>query len=620
MSSFEDIHDAIKNSNPFSIKFVDQHHIWGASFPDVPEINAHVSDFVFNAINQVSNNELPSVGIIITGEKGLGKTQIISRIRHRLQTEGNAFFVYMGNYGDLDCIKSEFLQTLTSSLKRIGVEGIMQWQELAANMFFAAKGDRPCSPKDLASGKFAAIVNHNPKIPENWSSAICAKKPELNNPYLVKAILWTLSESHAAYAISWLSGQEITQAKADELGLPNNSQKTELATFKTTCELLSLIANYSNLVFCFDELDDPSCNDRGYTRAQVVISLVKDLRNSINKCVLLMAMYEQTLQYQIKRVDGEGAGLGAAYDRTDKVLGLEHLNADTAVALVSKWIGDFYASKDLVPPHPLYPFDESTIREIGKGKPNSRNVLEWCAENWKVLPPDYHPVKDAFENEFASVTDSIDGYMENNAVVGKALFQVFKTLIGKEIEGVKIKDIEWIDEKITRQIDRGYLHLKIIAEEQGKDVKIGVAAILQPTGLFVGAALKRLIDYKKFGFTRGCLVRSHKISKNAKVPKECENKLLNEQGGEWVILKKEEITPLLAISKVFENLNNYDLTESQVYNFIDGNRLVLDNPLVKEILSDPSGQEPEDLIDEELPINVPTRTRIYDAYGEEITL
>ena len=305
MSSSENIDDAIKNGNPFSIKFVDQHHIWGASFPGVPEINAHISDAVFNAIDQVSKNEIPSIGIIISGEKGLGKTQIISRIRHRLQTEGRAFFVYMGNYGDLDSIKSEFLQTLTSSLKRIGVEGVMQWQELAANMFFTAKGDRPCTPKELASGKFAAIVNHNPKTPENWANGICARKPELNNPYLVKAILWTLSENHAPYAISWLAGQELTQAKADELGLPNNSQKTELATFKTTCELLSLIGNYSNLVFCFDELDDPSCNTNGFTRAQVVAALAKDLRNLINKCVLLIAMYPNTLRNEIKNFGGD---------------------------------------------------------------------------------------------------------------------------------------------------------------------------------------------------------------------------------------------------------------------------------------------------------------------------
>jgi hypothetical protein len=641
MSSSENIHEAIRNSNPFSIKFVDQHHIWGASFPDLPEINAHISDAVFNAIDQVSKKELPSIGIVITGEKGLGKTQIISRIRHRLQNEGNAFFIYMGNYGDLDCIKSEFLQTLTSSLKRIGVEGVMQWQELAANMFFAAKGDRPCSPKDLASGKFAAIVNHNPKTTENWANGICARKSELNNPYLVKAILWTLSESHAPYAISWLAGQELTQAKADELGLPNNSQKTELATFKTTCELLSLIGNYSNLVFCFDELDDPSNNTRGFTRAQVVAALAKDLRNAINKCVLLMAMYPATLRDEIKLAQMQGA----SYDRTaDKILELDYLNSDTSVSLARRWLEDFYNSKEVIPPHPLYPFNESDLKEIGKERPTARAVLRWCSENWKVnndnpadstksvdqtanveenIPkkddnqPSFNLVKEAFENELQAVKDSIDECMENNALVADALWCAFISLIDEEIDGVIIKDVEWIDET-AKSADQGYLHLKIIAEENGKVIKIGVAAILNATGKFVGAALKRLIDYKKFDFTRGCLIRSLKIAKGAAVPQECVRKLLKEQGGEWVVLLEQDIKPLIAVSLVYEKTEDYDLTEEQLFEFIIESRLVIDNPLIREILSDPSGQEPTDLIDDELPISVPKR--ILENNVEELSL
>ncbi len=614
MSSSENIHEAIKSSNPFSIKFVDQHHIWGASFPDVPEINAHISDAVFGAIDQVSKNELPSIGIIITGEKGLGKTQIISRIRHRLQNDGNAFFVYMGNYGDLDCIKSEFLQTLTSSLKRIGVEGVMQWQELAANMFFTAKGDRPCSPKDLASGKFASIVNHNPKIPENWANGICAKKPELNNPYLVKAILWTLSENHAPYAISWLAGQELTQAKADELGLPNNSQKTELATFKTTCELLSLIGNYSNLVFCFDELDDPSNNTRGFTRAQVVAALAKDLRNVMNKCVLLMAMYPATLRDEIKLAQMQGA----SYDRTaDKILELDYLNSDTSVYLASRWLEDFYKSKEITPPYPLYPFNESEIREIGKERPTARAILRWCFENWKVSKN--HPVKDAYDNALQVIEESIDEFMEDNAAVGNALFNAFLALYIEdvEIDGVKVNDVDWIDET-AKAVDKGYLHFRITAEEDGRIIKIGVAAILNATGRFVGAALKRLIEYKKFDFTRGCLIRSYQIARGAAVPQECVRKLLKEQGGEWVVLLEEHIKPLLALGLIREKLDSYDLILEQLWDFISQNRLVIDNPLVREILSDPSGQEPTDLVDDELPISIPNGDS--DDTREEISL
>ncbi len=617
-SSLESIHEAINSNNPFMIKFVDQHHIWEESFPDVSEINAHVSDAVFDAIDQVSKNKIASIGITITGDKGLGKTQVISRIRHRLQTERKALFIYMGNYGNLDHIKSEFLQTLTSSLKKIGMEGVMQWQELAADMFFDARGDKPCSTKTLADKHFYANVRKNPNFLENSVKKISQKNPELDNPYLIKAILWTLSEDHSSYAIRWLSGQEITESKANELGLPHykkdDSVTNEQKTFNSTCELLCLIARYNNLVLCFDELDDPSCNLRGETRAVVVSALAKDLRNKINKCVLLMAMYPVTLQHEIKQFGGQGQGLTAAYDRiADQVLDLKYLNSDTSVALVRGWLEDFYVSKELVPPEPLYPFNENEIRNIGKENPTARTLLQWCFDNWKS-PSNTAPqiivnsIQAAFENELQSVSTSIEEYMENSDVVGKALLCAFKELRGKEIEGVRVIDVEWINDV--------HLHLRIIAEDNGHVVKIGTAAILQTNVSSIGAALRKLINYNRFNFTRGCLVRAKQISKSARAARNHLSKLLNEQGGEWVALLEEHIKPLIAIDLLYAKLDNYELTKAQVDEFVTENRLIVDNALIKEILSDPSGQEPIDLADDDLPIRIPVTT----SQGDEIEL
>jgi hypothetical protein len=100
----------------------------------------------------------------------------------------------------------------------------------------------------------------------------------------------------------------------------------------------------------------------------------------------------------------------------------------------------------------------------------------------------------------------------------------------------------------------------------------------------------------------------------------CVKKLLKEQGGEWVALLKEHIKPLIAILFVFNKAENYDLTAEQVYSFIEETHLVIDNPLVREILSDPSGQEPSGLIDDELPISIPSRDLDSDAYSKEIAL
>lgn len=117
--------------------------------------------------------------------------------------------------------------------------------------------------------------------------------------------------------------------------------------------------------------------------------------------------------------------------------------------------------------------------------------------------------------------------------------------------------------------------------------------------------MKRLIEYEKFNLTRGCLLRSKKINPGASVPQECLKILLKERGGEWVRLQSDDIKPLLAISSVYYNWRTYELTEEQIFDFIKQKQLAINNPLIREILSDPSGQQPTSLTDDGLPVSIP---------------
>jgi hypothetical protein len=62
---------------------------------------------------------------------------------------------------------------------------------------------------------------------------------------------------------------------------------------------------------------------------------------------------------------------------------------------------------------------------------------------------------------------------------------------------------------------------------------------------------------------------------------------------------EEEIKPLIAIWSVYQKHESLDLSESQIFNFITEKELTVNNPLIREILSDPSGQTPEGLVDED---------------------
>ncbi|MCF2148816.1 hypothetical protein IQ276_020760 [Desmonostoc muscorum LEGE 12446] len=600
------IDDLIKNQNPFAGHIlVRPPQIWGKSFPDVPLINAHASNAVFDAIDKVRKGKRETVGITITAEKGLGKSHIISRIRHQLQTEDISLFIYMSKYDNLNQIKSLFLQSVASSLRAFGSQKVMQWQEIAAALINEAKQWR-YTPQQYISMYPGWLSKHSTKAIVYLTESVLKIKPEITNPYIVKAILWTLSPVHINYASYWLSGLELAQSQAEEMGLPNpKSEDKEAEALSTVRQILDITSYYRVPVICFDELDIYDTADNGFLAAQLIASLVKDLYNSLKQGVLLLAMYPRTWEDQIKTLPQAEAVIDRLVsDQADRQpIKLNFLNSDDIVAIVSQWLQDFYEEHQQTAPHPLYPFDETKLRELGKSRPTVRSVLKWCAENFvpPLIPPSppAHPVKPYFDNELANVETSIDSLMQEEQTITDALSLAFNSLIGKTLEGVTIESIEEIE---PSAVNNGFMDFKIIGNN--KKVKIGVDVVQQDRTV-IGAALGRLIDYKTFDITRGCLVRSKKINSGAKLARENLRILLQNKGGEWVGLQSQDIKPLLAILFVYHNRESYELTEEQIFDFIEQKQLAINNPLIREILSDPSGQEPTNLTDDGLPISIP---------------
>ncbi|MHC5766330.1 MAG: hypothetical protein ACYTXI_12075 [Nostoc sp.] len=608
------IDDLIINQNPFAGHIVVRpQQIWGKSFPDVPSINAHASNAVFDAVDKVRKGKRETVGITITAEKGLGKSHIISRIRHQLQTEDSSLFIYMSKYDNLNQIKSLFLQSVASSLRAFGSQKVMQWQEIAAALINEAKQWK-YTPQQYINMYPGWLSQHSTKAIVHLTEIVLKVKPEITNPYIVKAILWTLSPVHINYASYWLSGLELAQSQAEEMGLPNpKSEDREVEALSTVRQILDITSNYRVPVICFDELDIADAADNGFLAAQVIANLVKDLYNSLKQGVLLLAMYPRTWEDQIKALpEAEAVIDRLVSDQADRQpIKLSFLNSDDIVALVSQWLQDFYEEHQQTPPHPLYPFDETKLRELGKSRPTVRSVLKWCAENFVpnspiIDEPQIHPVQSYFNSELANVEASIDSLMEDQNTIGDALWLAFNSLIGETLEGVKIEEIEDIEASAA---DEGYINFKIIGNDW--KVRIGVA-VVQQDGRYIGAALNRLINYNKFDLTRGCLVRSKNINPGAALAKERLRILLKQKGGEWVGLQSQDIKLLLAILFVYYNRESYELTEEQIFEFIEQNQLAINNPLIREIISDPSGQEPTNLTDDGLPISIPQNVATAD--------
>jgi hypothetical protein len=504
----------------------------------------------------------------------------------------------------LNQIKSLFLQSVASSLRAFGSQKVMQWQEIAAALINEAKQWK-YTPQQYINMYPGWLSQHSTKAIVHLTESVLKVKPEISNPYIVKAILWTLSPVHINYASYWLSGLELAQSQAEAMGLPNpKSEDREAEALSTVRQILDITSYYRVPVICFDELDIADAADNGFLAAQVIANLVKDLYNSLKQSVLLLAMYPRTWEDQIKALpEAEAVIDRLVSDQVDRQpIKLSFLNSDDIVAVVSQWLQDFYEEHQQTPLHPLYPFDETKLRELGKSRPTVRSVLKWCAENFTLTAPDIHPVEPHFKAAVVNVNTAIDLLIEDEVAIASALRVAFASLARDTIEVEEVK-VERVEEILTNKADQGYLNFRIVGNKG--QVRIGVVVIQQSGGRFIGAALKRLIEYEKFNLTRGCLVRSKKINPGASVPQECLRILLKKKGGEWVLLQSEDIKPLLAISSIYYNCRSYELTEEQIFDFIKQKQLAINNPLIREILSAPSGQVPDNLADDELPISIP---------------
>jgi hypothetical protein len=629
-SSFDELYAVINKNNPFDVPpIITGQDIWNGSFPDLTTLNAHASDAVFGTIEQVRSGKPKVTSLAFSAEIGVGKSHLIRRIRRGLQADNKAFFIYANKYGDLNLIHYQFRQILADSFKQSNGHGVTQWQELAAAMV-----NQVVAKKNTALelvNKIPQALSKNHDLIDKLTNAILNVKPKIGDPDIVRAILWTLgSSAHAPFAIRWLAGKELADAKAKELGLPNSTKEIKLLeadSLSASLQIISLASDYNPILVCFDELEGLEVNEAGYFKSQVVGGLVKDLfdaieQSDVTKGVVILSVIPPAVWETLIKgtgVLGIGDRLSSKYQ---KPIDLKYADGETIVSIVDLWLQEFYQSHNLVPPHPLFPFEEQKLRSLGDERPTVRQLLKWCRENFAVVPPppDEELVQKAYDRELSQVNED---FLDDSDLIARALYLGFTTLKGQTVENVLIQDV-------TNQVkplgqNAGAIQFKIIATDNGKEEVIGVGVIQHTHGLTVGSRMQRLTCYDKFKLTRGCVIRSE----DRKIKKQWEAhnlraKLVDELGGEYIYLVADHVKPLIAILSVYDKREIYGVSEDAILTFISDSQIALNNLLIKDILSNPASvisdddSEAEPVIENESDEVKPTFIDITDEVNIDI--
>lgn len=608
VSPLDQINKTLKEQNPFAKPpFMNVNDVWGDGFVDFPAINAHASDLVFKALQNIHNGLYTTTSLLITAQDGTGKTHVIGRIRHQLQKDGKGLFVYVNEHDVNRPIKEQFQQKLSNSLGKIGSFGVMQWQEIAALM---AKNCHPQLKNLRNPQQLLNLLAKDPdqdkvnRILKDLVKRYCHSH-EVEDPDIVQAIFWTLSPNkmYQSSAIKWLGGQELAEKFYKILDLPSQNK-----SFDAVIEILKIIGQYKELVICFDELDTvESINtDTGLHISVIIAGLIKTLFENLKKGVILSVMMPDTWRNKIREIP-KADQQKINTELPEKPLKLNYMNQESIIDFVSWWLNSYYQKYQLIPPSPTYPFEftEDQLKKLDQARLSVRMFLKWCKEN--CHPPNgngVQPIESKIEpyflNEMEGEID--DSELDNNNLIADALLFSLKGLIGKTIERVKIEKVT--DRVIPKNKKDNYLNFKIIGKENNHQVVIGVAVLQQLNGNSLAAGLNRLNDYEKFNLTRGCLVRSEDRKWGKAIEDKCITPLIKNKGGEYVPLKKEEFKPLLALLRVHKKQGvDYDFTEQEFQEFVNtkGQQYFLGeyNALLKEILSDPSHEIPTNLVEDE---------------------
>ena len=590
-----------ESANPFRRKSViSANEVWGDVITDLPELNQHIDERIFDAISEVRKKYSSKIGIAIKGDRGTGKSHVIHRLWRKITQEGGSVFAYIGPYANPKRINSHVRFYLSESFTHQDSLGITQWQKLAAAAINTLKGtefedkyrsyiEKCNSPDELrkyivASQSKATLSGFFDELVE----AILENQTGIDFNFL-RAILFLLLKNvkDAQIALAWIKGEDNSEIKT--IGLPEFSfdiqEDKSIWMIQQICKLAEVAS--LPVVICFDQLDNAGTdNDSGDSPAQNVAKCIDRIYFQCSNVILICCVISDTW----REIEQMGSGIP---DRVgQRSVKAQPPTTEQTIELVKLRLDWFYKNNNLNSedyPH-LYPFEESKIKHIASESAGARSLMIWCADEFeKVISrededkDEYEKKKKTFLEKYDELIKQIQIPMKDDDQLAAIIFCAMTMIPNGGTENVVIQEVKKVSDAThdLHFIISGYDCLNIC------EVKIGVRICETTNGKTFNAVMTRLVNYDKYGLTRGCLIRSTDVPKSWKIGYALKEKLEKEQGGEVVVLKKNDMKPLVAIQKIYEQSEDYGFTKEEVKQFVKDLGLAADNLLICEILSAP---------------------------------
>ncbi|WP_439660208.1 helicase HerA domain-containing protein [Lentzea sp. HUAS TT2] len=346
--------------------------VWHASPFHVEGLHTRAEHRLRAGIADARASAGPSIGgLVLQGEKGVGKTHLLGSVRSTVQEQGGYFFLVEVTSGK--AFWDDIADAMRSELRRAGDDGDLQLTVLLRQL---------CRGADVSAEVARAVTGEAPLTPEHLRTFLTGlrvvdSRIAVECGDTIRALVLYASE-HSDIGRSYLKGVDETSEDRRRWGLPSEANPSRTLVR----DISRVLAMTGPCVIAVDQLDTlvnkgQDATGEAVTNPELVqeIADISDglmrLRETTRRTITVVACLPNTWKL-LKSIASD-----TVEDRFTTTPILASI-ADPALGqrLLEKWLGVMYRSHGITPPHPTWPVAPSAFDPANWAARTPRQLLK----------------------------------------------------------------------------------------------------------------------------------------------------------------------------------------------------------------------------------------------------
>ncbi|MDX8035742.1 DUF87 domain-containing protein [Lentzea sp. BCCO 10_0856] len=313
----------------------------------------------------------PSIGgLVLQGEKGVGKTHLLGSVRRMVQQEGGYFFLVEVTSGK--AFWDDIADAMRSELRRTDDEGVLQLTLLLRQL---------CLGADVSQEVTGAVTGESALTPEHLRTFLTGLRTVDSRIAVecgdtIRALVLYASE-HAEAGRSYLKGADDASDERRRWGLPAQPKPSR----ELVRDVSRVLAMTGPCVIAVDQLDtlvnkgrdavgDKVTNPELIQEIGDISDGLMQLRETTRRTITVVACLPDTWSL-LKSISSS-----TVEDRFTTTPILASI-ADPSLGrkLIEKWLGVMYQRNDIIPPHATWPVAPSAFEPANWAGRTPRQLL-----------------------------------------------------------------------------------------------------------------------------------------------------------------------------------------------------------------------------------------------------